>query len=1347
MGLELISLVKESASHQYIHTAKLLDVMLDEGVLGFNHLELGGNLTLTSGSNLKLGVTGQVGSQTWNQIDERTTSSIVSMDGKSYALAPTTYAVDILSGNELTIHTNEPEDLPYLPSAAVVDGNIRLNTGSGLLFEVDKVEPFFREKSSLNTPEGLAADFDGHDVSKHVLLDVNGSLDLMSNTADMEIRFRGVNFSLTPFSDRLYYLAETNNITVGGADSSAFESRLISLGYGYFGLLDTLDSSNAAHHTDGKDYLVMSVMGDPRHTWSGAVELTNSSYTWVAYDGESVPDFDYHWKENTGFVNGHVVIFGNLYNPENWEQNEQLTSEDTVRVLTQGTIDTVHPSDLQGEDVLLPGTVATEFTINGINEKTAFGTDYQLVNIRGEVAPLSFIIGAEYVDVTDGSEKVCQDDTNYWFYSADESAEPDDEFSPGVIRDATAEELSDMFKTNQFEGSEWFTNLEKYGEGTAVIATANTFSGGTKLYGGKIIMQNAKALGTGAIYIIDGARLQGDFADDRSAADWTYTGKAYDGEGMQTTTVNNVVEVRLQHDIDSVTDPTRVDARIVNAYDKKMVLTKLIGDPGAVVTLYGTSAAESGEHSVTLPDGKRPAYTYAVFKVLDPSEFYGTIRMDGNIWGAPRGSDGGKVQMEIMSTAKSDAGADWLNTDIDLSVNNGTERTVLALDAVEGQNAPANQETLINALMGTGEVRMADGAINSSVVNMSEACHITLVIEGLSNGDYDGVLGYGEFQRSTDYGTESRDDIPQVGETCHHYGYGDIGDLSVLKKGAGTTQSVYNAWIHTLEVEGGTFAVDHALQVEEIISGGGRRVFVGTVSDLNTVYALTVGAGGVLSMDTQLFITGSTTQKYDSFNSLSAGTNNEGSGDVGWVQLQNGATITAHTDWYTDTQIEIQSGSAVTFNVHNYTPDPYITSDHNDHSHVDMDGVAHEHFDHFNSSHIIQLLGKLSGTDVALTFSNEQMSPGANEQELGHADYMGYVAINNHNDMTGSLEVRDKTVLQVLQSGAVSDMDVTIDGNQAAMQLVEAGKTQYVDTLTVRNGGALLLGGSEKTSLGTGESALKQIDYTKEQIQFSVTNRYGRQDGHLSAVYSDLTGTGVSFGGTDAAPTEAYAVHMTAHTNATHTVHDTELESSLLQLKNNASVKINDMVSIDRNSAICGGAGLALELQTKVNFAEIKPVVATESATTGKTTKVELSVSGGSLCTLGNQQIYHVYADQFHNVNVGGDGLEITLTDNVLYNAGIRGADFVAVQISGVGQFLYEGKSYGFPTADFVLLDAAGNDITEYWVSAAFVSEQTGVPAENVSSYMLYFKTIPEPSTATLSLLALAAMAARRRRR
>ena len=1359
MGKELLSVVKKSTSSQYIHSAKLDDVAVDAGVLGFNNLELLGSLTLVSGAKLELGVSGTVGKQTWDKIEADTQSDLLSADLKSYEVAPTSPDVVISSGNILTVYTDEPDALPgtaaYVPSAAVVDGNITMSSGSGLLFDVNKVEPWFHTfPDGMDLTDYTAANPlpDGtHGASSNMLLDVNGTLSLMSNTSEMELRFRGVNFSLSPFSDRLYYLAEADNITIGGADSSEFASRLISLGYGYFGVVDTLDSSNAGHNTDGKDYLVMTVVGDPRHTWSGASELTEGAYTWTSYSGrEDVPMMDYHWKENTAFLNGHVVLFGNLYNPEAWEQRDQLTSDDTVRVLTSGTIDTEYGSDLDGDFVLLSGNVATnQLEINGLNEKEKFGTDYQMVNIAGEVAPLSFIIGSEYLDVTSGEEQVAYDDTNYWFFSADGS---------GTIRDANDRELSDMFHDSSFDGGEWLTNLEKYGDGTAVIATANSFSGGTKLYGGKIVMQHAEALGDGAVYITNGAALQGDFADDREALDWPGYEGAYVGEGMLTSTVTNLVDVRLNYDPDDIEHLNIVDARIVNAYDKKMVLTELIGAVGSVVTLHGISIPVE-DHSTK--------YTYAVFKVLDPSAFYGTIRMDGNLWGAPREAEGGNVQMEIMTTDKStilsgladdSSKKDWLNTNIDLSVNSGTNRTVLALDAIEcfadGSDAPEMQEALVNSLNGSGDIRMADGAINSSVVNMSEHKHITLVIKGLKSGSYDGVLGYGDFQRTTEYGTEHRDDIPQVGETCHHYGCSTFGDLSVRKEGSGTTQSVYNAWLHTLEVTGGTFEVKHALQVENILSGDGTRVFVGSVSDLNTIYALTVGNGGILSMDTRLYEDASGKVKYDSLSSLSAGANNESAGgDVGWVNLQDGAVITAHTDWYTKAQVEIDAGSTVTFNTHNFTPDPFITSDHSDHAHIDENGEAHEHFNHFNSSHIIQLLGKISGTEVNLIFNNRQMSPGANAQERGGADYMGYVAINNHNAMTGSIAVYNQTMLQVLGAGSQSDMDVSISGYQAGMQLLDSGKTQYVDMLTVNSGGALHLGGVEKTSLGSGENALTEVDYAAENIRLSVTNRYGRQDGTMNAVYTDLSGKATRIGGTNSEQTNAYAVRMIARSaEGTHEVHDMNLTGSLLQLEAAVSVDVSDDVFIDRNSCVFGEASSLLAEQATLSgdFSDIIPQASGETLITGSNTTIELTVHGGTIVnaagSMGDKKVYHAYTTQLKDVNVQGDGVTINLTDMSFFSEAHRmGADFIAVQIEGSGEFRYEETldSVAFEPEAWKLYNVQGSIYNEYWLSSSQIMERYGV---SVSSSMLYFM-VPEPTTATLSLLALSMLASRRRRK
>jgi autotransporter-associated beta strand protein len=105
------------------------------------------------------------------------------------------------------------------------------------------------------------------------------------------------------------------------------------------------------------------------------------------------------------------------------------------------------------------------------------------------------------------------DDTDYYF------------FGDGTIREV--DQNSELDKI--FAGEK--TNLRKAGTGTAVIATDNSFTGGTILENGRIVMQHRNALGTGGIQMMHGAVLQGDFADDRKASYWPTTyGNVYTGE-------------------------------------------------------------------------------------------------------------------------------------------------------------------------------------------------------------------------------------------------------------------------------------------------------------------------------------------------------------------------------------------------------------------------------------------------------------------------------------------------------------------------------------------------------------------------------------------------------------------------------------------------------------------------------------------------------------------------------------------------------------------------------------------------------------------------------------------------
>ncbi|XBD74135.1 autotransporter-associated beta strand repeat-containing protein [Akkermansia massiliensis] len=107
------------------------------------------------------------------------------------------------------------------------------------------------------------------------------------------------------------------------------------------------------------------------------------------------------------------------------------------------------------------------------------GEDYNVVLIKGEVRPAS-------IRVKDG--------VNYIFRAHADG---------GLIADG---ELPDDYETNS-----WKTILTKDGAGTLVMETANTYSGGTEINGGRVVMRDAAALGTGEIRMFDGTSLALDY--------------------------------------------------------------------------------------------------------------------------------------------------------------------------------------------------------------------------------------------------------------------------------------------------------------------------------------------------------------------------------------------------------------------------------------------------------------------------------------------------------------------------------------------------------------------------------------------------------------------------------------------------------------------------------------------------------------------------------------------------------------------------------------------------------------------------------------------------------------------
>jgi len=271
--------------------------------------------------------------------------------------------------------------------------------------------------------------------------------------------------------------------------------------------------------------------------------------------------------------------------------------------------------------------------------------------------------------------------------------------------------------------------------------------------------------------------------------------------------------------------------------------------------------------------------------------------------------------------------------------------------------------------------------------------------------------------------------------------------------------------------------------------------------------------------------------------------------------------------------------------------------------------------------------------------------------------------------------------------------------------------------------------------------------------------------GEVTNLNIDMRGSAVKLGGDAATRSEMNSVHVDlANSDISHTIYQTNLRNSLVHLMEDCSVNIADMVLVNEQSVIRGvkleyeKAGDAYTLVgNTVNPYDAAPNVAAGNNPTSKTKEVSTSVNTTveltfadktEVCTSANStRLLVLQADQLLGVDVTGNGLTLRLHENMFQYAYDADARFVGVMMGGdSGQFLYEADNTKFGSlldSQFVLLDSTGQQLTGHWVTSTYVGTESG---ESVSRYMLYFE-VPEPATTTLSLLALTALCARRRRK
>ena len=1482
---EGLSLVKVGDNAQYIHSAVLHNLDVQGGTLGFNQVELDGNLQLRSDSKLRVGVN----EGHWTTAAD-TSLEIGEWEGTSH------HRLTVLTEDAKEMVSPITGEKKPVPLAARVEGQLTMHAGTELEFLVENLGQDTGDRKVI-IPVGISSGTDLSTVGEtgitylkeHSLLQVAGTTgvkDAEGNAADVKgvltlsqnvaVSLTGVNFLREDYNGRTYFLASADKIIVDGESvaqghASDFASRIVTLGYGFYGIISSIDGHG--YYSDGvyqeytgssyldQDFLVLKVAADPTRSWTGSTvargvqgsdkqgaELApwlGSANTWKALPGiEDYTDYknsDYYeltdpqWKENGVYTDGVSVKFGNLYMPEAWAdfkaKNPKATLEQFTEHLTSSEVTKADASQqifspnghgngiaMRNEtgDILYGVDGSAYFNEDGTKFVTPDGMSahYEHVMIDGTVRPGYVTVNSDYTLRTADGYVTMTDDTNYVFtdYKDDEG-----NVRKGCIADATAADMEgiytgllgkDLDAGVMSDLADWHTGLAKGGTGALVIETENTYSGGSLLRGGLTVMRNKWALGMadptklftdktakgGKIEMAYGAALMVDYIDS------DYNAENVIAQGQLTN------DLTITHMADYDNTKATGDAQLMNRYDAALVVNTLTSYDDAILTLRGASLEEGALIKKDSKGQEHSFYSYADYVITNPVNAYGTIRMAGYLQGSAGrvltddGSaykyGGGNVQLTISGhdSAEKNPKILWDHTTVDLSLNGGN-KNVLAIET----RFLHNGDGTVTENDGTHTIQLTLGTLKDDGMSGANACVIndasserigsknktsylaSLTLNPAADATFSGNVGFGIGQNAEGAAMPSR------------------GYISLTKTGA-AAQSIGNARLLDLTVQGaGMLHVNGSLSARSITTTdvGAQHIHVGAVEDASMSHTLTVGKGGVLSFDTTL---GSTLAANDPLAGLKGTESMEKYGsELSYVLLKDGATLTGSGNWYTQKGIAVVGGANITFNTHDYSMDPTVSSS------MEIYGESAQLLkDAFTDSHIFWMTQSLAGADVTLNLVNEQMSVGATEAERGTATSNGYVITRDLNSYVSSknsslyfglqgnsvVNIGAKTIMQSYQSATTnSGIVYNITGTDAALQFLDAkssmldasaGYDSYVKNATLADGGRLIFGGASAANAttnkdGNTDSLDKDITADADVV---ISQRKAGQTATVTNVAhttKNVTENGVTYetniSGNTSARAQIQHAEMTvkkeSDVNNTR-VQKADVVDTLVSLQEKCSVSLENVL-VTADSKIEGAGPLdgkkgaaaltngATEASNQLVAVDVTvPSFSTGSVTmTDADTRINVSLTKVETIKVGNGLIQVNTADQLSKTDVGGKGLTLGLTKETLEKAGEAGVRIIAIQVSDSGRFLYEqegslgnvtltdhnGKVYA--AGDIKSIDP--NFVVKV-VSSEYVAQVLGVAPSQVSNTLLYIE-VPEPATALLSLFALAGMAARRRRK
>ena len=846
-------------------------------------------------------------------------------------------------------------------------------------------------------------------------------------------------------------------------------------------------------------------------------------------------------------------------------------------------------------------------------------------------------------------------------------------------------------------------SITKAGTGTVTLGAANTYSGGTTVSAGTLVADNASALGTGAISMTGGTLEVG----------------------------SNVNLTLAQNQLISNTGGTVVlnngSGITVNAGAANKVYDLGAVEVNGVATITSTSGTWNPAFNIGALTGNADStLNLETASKVDVATVYNL-----------NGGEGSDFQGHVKLSQKT--GGQYSETRLlALNINAGAE-TVLQGSDITLSNADSSKVGI--GLNTDATVR----GINSDASNTGGE-HV--IFSGVASQSTKSFVS-GDDEHTLTIATQEGDNFSTRAKVQNNV------NLTMSGAGSQTFNGDLSAMNGTVTANGGTLTLNNTGSsrgtLASVTYNGGTLV----LNNMNVKGATTIGAGTTLDLGTTNLTSAIVNSGTVNFTQdiTSSGLAKEGED----VSYQVGADDNRATNGNyffqgqrTESTIRVVTGGTVNPGGHKVTQDnvAYTLNANGTATGVTADGVDYSVFyqgEAGTTVSVAQLAATAAkhDTELAAVYSiGAWQNPTVLDidQNLGTAIVgFGTVNIGSGFDYTGDL----------LIYGGMN----TVNGQ---LDIARVGFHAAQDSVTVFTDAPVVDGGVRFTS----DQGAGGVQVQANKVSDSDDNYYGYDigDSHYAVIASELS----KEGGEDATVRNSLMVNR-VHNSAENASGKLTLDSGVVA----ASLKEVTATSGDiqfMNMAAANATPAGSQTQVYLNNLEIgegKTVSFYEGSIAEAAQEASVTVSGTLTADAGatlNADLEMASGSHLDVSATGGTGLQLGSTLTINPGMQLSDADLRNVwdlEIGGMYNLVYDVNlleikastgtvtyNPGDLTADNKL-DAHQfyNDLQENHYYVVFTND-----GGNVGTYAIYCN-VPEPTTGTLSLLALAALAARRRRK